>query len=237
MNLSIIVAGGTGTRMNSDVPKQFLEIKNTPILLLTLQKFYEYDANMPIWIVLHKDWWNYWENICEEYKIKFGKDIPTHFLVNGGNTRIQSVKNALSEIDFFLKSKNILPQTALVSIHDAVRPLVSQNIITQNFVIAKEYKSAVTCVSLKDSLRYADEKENYTVNRALYRLIQTPQTFDFQTLYQAYQSDNIEDLTDDASVWEKAGNKVQLVEGHFKNIKITTPEDLDIAEIWIEKAS
>ncbi len=235
MNFAIIVAGGTGTRMQSNIPKQFMLLKNKPILMHTLQNFYDFDQKLPIILVLHKDWWAYWEALVQDEKYNF--QVP-FVLVLGGNTRIQSVQNALEYIKNYLSEENVskenTPQNnTLVAIHDAVRPLVNHDILYKNFLVANEKKSAVTVVTLKDSLRYVEKEHTHALDRSLYRLVQTPQTFDFELLYQAYQNADIADLTDDASVWEKAGNQVYLSEGDFKNIKITTPEDINFAENFL----
>lgn len=228
MLFSIIVAGGIGTRMGGEIPKQFMLLGNKPILMHTLQKFYTFDAKMPIILVLHKDWWDYWENLKSTHIF----EVP-HILVEGGNTRIQSVKNAIDFISKHISQKKGLENGVFVSIHDAVRPFVGVDILQKNFELAFKNKSAVTVISLKDSLRYVEGDNTQALDRSLYRLVQTPQTFDFLMLKNAYNQPNIEGLTDDASVWEKAGHKVYVCEGDYKNIKITTPEDMQIAESFL----
>lgn len=217
---TILVAGGSGSRMQSEIPKQFLLLNGKPILFHTIEKFYQINTN--IVVVLPQKDMDYWEKICQKYNFL----IPIQTIV-GGATRYQSVKNGLTWVA-------TQTQEALVAIHDGVRPLVSDSVILNSFEIASEKGSAIASVTLKDSIREVFEDRSQSVPRTAYRLIQTPQTFRFSEIWQSFErvSDSPE-ITDDASVYEKAGFEVTLIEGNYENIKITTPEDLKIAQAFL----
>jgi 2-C-methyl-D-erythritol 4-phosphate cytidylyltransferase len=218
MNISeyaLIVAGGKGTRIKSKLPKQFLELNGKPILLHTLEAFYRYSDKIQIVLVLPEDDFAIWKDICE--KFHFTRPV---ILQKGGDSRFQSVKNGLDRID----------GPGLVAIHDGVRPLVSEDIIGASFRLAAVHQSAVAAVRLKESIRMTDQDNTKAVDRSRFRLIQTPQTFEIELIKNAYQIKEDASLTDDASVAEKAGHTISLFEGSYENIKITTPEDLIVAE-------
>ncbi len=219
---ALIVAGGKGTRIKTKLPKQFLELKGKPILLHTIEVFYRYSEKIEIILVLPEDDFEIWEGICK--KFNFDKSI---ILQKGGETRFQSVKNGLSKIE----------GPGLVAIHDGVRPLVSEDIIGASFHLAAVHQSAVAAVRLKDSIRMTDQDNTKAVDRSRFRLIQTPQTFDIALIKQAYEMKEDLSLTDDASVAEKSGHVISLFEGSYENIKITTPEDLIIAEALLYSKS
>ena len=214
---AIIVAGGIGNRMNTTIPKQFIEIHDKPILMHTIEKF---DMCDTIILVLPDDQIPFWNELClkKEFNIK-------HQIVGGGKTRFQSVKNGISHIKNF--------ENSLVAIHDGVRPLVSKSIIENTFKIASEKSNAVVCVPLKNSIRKVVGNISHHVDRSEYREIQTPQTFQSQLIIKAYQVNELPIFTDDASVLEHAGHTINLIEGAYNNIKITTPEDLKVAEIYL----
>ncbi len=212
---AIIVAGGIGTRMKSDIPKQFMCLANQPILMHTVKKFYSADNTIKIVVVLARQEWNKWKSLTHSH----GFDIP-HELVAGGDTRFQSVKNALSYVT----------ETGLVAVHDGVRPFVSMAIIRKCFEIAAQKGSAIVTVSIKDSIRKVAEFSNQSVPRQNYRLVQTPQVFRTDIITKAYMQQEEIFFTDDASVVEQAGHTVYLITGDYKNIKITTPEDLLFAK-------
>lgn len=212
---AIIVAGGKGTRIKSKLPKQFLELTGKPILLHTLEAFYRYSENITIVLVLPEDDFVIWNDICK--KFNFTKPI---LLQKGGETRFQSVKNGLEKIT----------GPGLVAIHDGVRPLVSEDIIGASFRLAAVHQSAVAAVRLKESIRMTDQDNTKAMDRSRFRLIQTPQTFSIDLIKQAYQLKEDVTMTDDASVVEKLGHTISLFEGSYENIKITTPEDLIVAE-------
>ena len=212
---ALIVAGGKGTRIKSKVPKQFLNLHGKPVLLHTLEAFYRYSEKINIILVLPEDDFETWKVICETYK--FTNAIS---LQKGGESRFQSVKNGLSKIE----------GEGLVAIHDGVRPLVSEDIIGASFRLAAVHQSAVAAIRLKESIRMTDQDNTKAVDRSRFRLIQTPQTFHVQLIKKAYEIKEDPSLTDDASVAEKSGHIISLFEGSYENIKITTPDDLIVAE-------
>lgn len=217
---SIIVAGGNGTRMQSAVPKQFLEINGVPIIILTLQKFLSIIDNSIV-LVLPKSEFEKWNKISSEHKI----DASRINIVEGGKTRFQSVNNGLL---------SIVSNDAVVAIHDAVRPFIDTNTIEQSFELAIKHKAVVVCVDSKDSIRYVDSNGcNKALDRTKVKIVQTPQTFEINTIRKAYKQPEESFFTDDASVVEHCGQEIHLIEGAFSNIKITTPEDLKIGEILI----
>ena len=205
--------------MESNIPKQFIEVNGKPILMHTIAKFSMCDA---IILVLPKDQIKIWDNLCEKHQFK-----TDHKIVNGGRSRFQSVKKGLE----------IVEGNSLVAIHDGVRPIISENIINTSFEEASSNGSAITSMPLKYSLREISENENSHVDRTLYREIQTPQTFQSTLIKKAYQQEESSLFTDDASVLENDGCEIQLIDGNYKNIKITTPEDLIIAEAYLSSPS
>jgi 2-C-methyl-D-erythritol 4-phosphate cytidylyltransferase len=212
---ALIVAGGKGTRIKSRLPKQFLELNGKPTLLHTLEAFFRYSESISIVLVLPEDDFQIWNDLCKKHQ--FNKPI---ILQKGGESRFQSVKNGLEKID----------GPGLVAIHDGVRPLVSADIIGASFRLAAVHQSAVAAVRLKESIRMTDQDNTKAVDRSRFRLIQTPQTFDVDLIKQAYQLKEDASLTDDASVAERSGHRISLFEGSYENIKITTQEDLIVAE-------
>jgi len=215
----ILVAGGKGLRMGGDVPKQFLEIKGKPILMRTMEQFYEYDPDIRIILVLPEAQIEYWEELCKQYHFS----IPFQ-LVHGGETRYLSVSNGLAAIKV---------DEALVAVHDGVRPFVSINTIADTFVEAEKSGAAVPAIECVDSVRevVGDSEESFAKDRAALRLVQTPQTFRLSILRKAYSLPYTPFFTDDASVVEAVGEKIVLTLGNRENIKITTSFDLKIAEV------
>ena len=169
--------------------------------------------------MLPKDQFSLWDQLCAKYS------FISPQVVKGGQTRFQSVKNGLDAI---------VESEGLVAIHDGVRPFVSRSLIINNFSKAEKQGSALTVVELKDSLRQMIGANSFSLNRTDLRLVQTPQTFGLKKIKEAYTVSFEESFTDDASVFEAAGNDIHLVEGDYNNIKVTTPEDLVIAESLIE---
>jgi len=213
---AIIVAGGSGSRMLSAVPKQFLLLSGIPVLMHTIRAFHQSKFQPQIVLVLPADFHSYWQQLCAEYNF----DIH-HLLVNGGETRFHSVKNAL---DF-------VPANAIVAVQDAVRPLTDIPIIDNSFSHAAEHGNAVVAVKSRDSVRQLKNSLSISLVRDEIYLVQTPQTFQSAQLKKAYeQSFNVK-FTDDASVVEETGVAINLIEGSYRNIKITFPEDIAIAEI------
>lgn len=217
----IIVAGGSGQRMGTEVPKQFLCIKNRPILMHTIEAFYNYDTLIHIIVVLPSFYHEYWTQLCEKFNFKI-----FHSVVNGGENRFSSVKNGLTMV----KNSN-----SLIAVHDAVRPLISQKVLHKAFIKASEKGNAVVAIPSKDSVRIqAPNQVSKSINRSWIYLIQTPQIFYYQQLKDAYLQAFSEDFTDDASVVEKLGYPIFLVDGEQRNFKITFLEDLKIAEDLME---
>jgi len=219
---ALIVAGGKGTRIKSNLPKQFIELNGKPVLLHTLEAFYNYSGEISVVLVLPEEDFKIWGVICK--KFNFTKPV---ILQKGGETRFQSVKNGLDKIE----------GDGLVAIHDGVRPLVSADLIGASFRLAAVQGSAIASVRLKESIRMTDQDNTTAVDRSKFRLIQTPQTFDVQLIKKAYQMKEDMSLTDDASVAEKAGHKISLFEGRYENIKITTAEDLIVVETLLKSIS
>lgn len=218
---AVIVAGGKGTRIKSHLPKQFLELNGLPVLMHTINAFFRYSSEMTVILVLPEDDFALWEKLCAKHK--FHK--PSLILQKGGDTRFQSVKKGLEKIQ----------GEGLVAIHDGVRPLVSEDIIGASFRLAAVHKSAVAAVRLKDSIRIVDQDTTKAMDRSRFRLIQTPQTFDVQLIKKAYEIKEDPTLTDDASVAERSGHAISLFEGRYENLKITTEEDLAVAEALLKR--
>lgn len=219
MEYAIIVAGGSGMRMQSTTPKQFIVIGGLPILMHTINAFYHYSESINIILVIPEDQFELWNKLVEVHQF----NIPCQ-LVKGGNTRFESVKNGLDEIN----------NDGLVAVHDGVRPFVSTQIIRNCFASAQKFGSGIAAVSPKDSIRKLNKEGNCNVDRADYRLMQTPQIFAVDKIKQSYLSAKSNKFTDDASVVESSGHQIHLVEGDYKNIKITTPEDIKIAQALLE---
>lgn len=207
--------------MGGQVPKQFLPLKGKPVLVHTLEKFLDI-SGCEIIVALSEEGFAYWEPIAREYL----PDAPLT-LVTGGETRFQSVKNALAAIEG--------DGDALVAIHDGVRPFIRLNILLNSFVAAERFGAVVTYVDSKDSVRLAEDGGNRALDRRNVKLIQTPQTFRLSVLRQAFDVPYDEHFTDDASVVESSGQAIHLIEGDYANIKITTPEDLALGEIILSK--
>ena len=214
----IIVAGGRGLRMGGDIPKQFMLLEDRPVLMHTIQAFYDYDPKMHIVLVLPYEQIAYWENLRTDY----GFSIP-HRIVSGGETRFHSVKNGLSLI---IKQLNE-DANVLIGVHDGVRPLVDIKLITRVYEQADAKNAAYPVIPVIDSMR----KFTDSVDRSQYFLVQTPQVFKANILIEAYKQDYKAEFTDDVSVVEVLGICCPAtVEGSRENIKITTPVDLVIAQ-------
>ncbi|AFD07149.1 2-C-methyl-D-erythritol 4-phosphate cytidylyltransferase [Solitalea canadensis] len=212
---AIIVAGGTGSRMGAQVPKQFLELKGLPILMHSIKAFYQWPLVPKIILVMHPDYHEHWKKLCDEHKF-----TTPHTLISGGKTRFESVKNGLS----------VISSPGIVAVHDAVRPLADHEFITRLFQQAQQNGNAIPAVKCRDSIRKVENGVSVSLNREHYYLVQTPQCFTTELLLQAYEQPFREEFTDDASVVEAMGTKILLAEGEYKNIKITYPEDLIFAE-------
>ncbi|QPH39725.1 2-C-methyl-D-erythritol 4-phosphate cytidylyltransferase [Pedobacter endophyticus] len=218
-NYAIIVAGGSGNRMQTETPKQFLLLKDLPVLMHTLRAFAQSNAQPRILLVINKDQQQYWRRLCEEFNFR----IP-HEIIDGGSTRFYSVKNALETIG----------DECLVAIHDAVRPLVSKELIDKCFEHAERRGNVIAAVQSSDSVRLLKDNITSALKRDEIYLVQTPQTFSLAILRTAYQQDFEAHFTDDASVVEAAGYEINIVEGERNNIKITYPIDLELAELLLK---
>lgn len=219
MDYAVIVAGGKGLRMGASIPKQFLPVNGLPILMLTIKRFREYDGSLRIILVLPKEQHEYWNELCKNYHF-----TDAYAVVEGGETRFHSVRNGLAAIPDDTQG--------VVGIHDGVRPFPSVEVIRACYETARTAKAVIPVVPVVETVRHiVAGGKTKTVDRADYRLVQTPQTFDIQMLKQAYAQPYRDCFTDDASVVESAGHEVTLIEGNRENIKITTPFDLRIARI------
>lgn len=218
-NHVIIVAGGSGSRMNQALPKQFTLIHKVPVLVYTIRAFLLFDSSIHIVLVLPQSHLDTWEAIRNEYL----GNVPIEVVI-GGSTRYQSVENGLSRIT-----------EGLVAIHDAVRPCVSQQCISATFHSANLHGSGIPCVALKDSIREVSHGMSKTVDRERFQTVQTPQTFRVEDIKKAFSQTEQSFFTDDASVYEYVlGEEVRLVLGDYQNIKITTKEDLEIASLFLK---
>ncbi|MDD4108726.1 MAG: 2-C-methyl-D-erythritol 4-phosphate cytidylyltransferase [Prolixibacteraceae bacterium] len=210
----LIVAGGNGSRMNMPVPKQFLILEGLPLLMHTINTFISYAPEIRIILVLPEDQISYWKNLC----ISFNFSV-NHEIVIGGSTRFHSVKNGLHHIN----------SEGVVFIHDGVRPLVSKATIDNCYNTAVEKGNALPVIQTSESIRKILKNGSRAVDRNNYCLVQTPQTFYTGLIKKAYDQDFSKKFTDDASVLESMGIKINLVNGNRENIKITYPEDIVIA--------
>jgi len=227
MDYIIIVAGGKGLRMGSDIPKQFLPIGNKPVLMRTLERFREYSAELKIILVLPEAQQDYWRQLCAQYHFEV-----SYQLANGGQTRFHSVQNGLA----------LIPDDAqgVVGVHDGVRPFPAIEVIRNCYETARNTGAVIPVIPVVETVRHLEKETNgtervksQTVPRGEYRLVQTPQTFDIQLLKAANRQPYDEGFTDDASVVERYGHDITLVEGNRENIKITTPYDMKIAEVLV----
>lgn len=220
----IIVSGGTGSRMDNSVPKQFLELNRTPLLMHTIRAFNANDIH--IVLVQNDAYADTWASLCTKHQF----DVA-HSLVAGGATRFHSVKNGLK----FIVANETDLDAVLIAVHDGARPLVSREIIDHSFQEVIEKKAVVPAIESRDSLRIISDDSglNNALKREKVRLVQTPQTFFADILNDAYASDYSAEFTDDASVVEKSGYPIHLIEGDIRNIKITYPIDIAIAELWM----
>lgn len=207
--------------MNSAVPKQFLKVKGTPIILLTMRAFIEALPGVEIVLVMHHDFVEMWREIAEEFEFNYPVKITS-----GGEERFHSVANGIAQLE---------SNSGLVGVHDAVRPFVSEKTIQRCFLAAEEHGASIPVVTLVDSLRKVHGSSSIAEDRSAYRLVQTPQCFQLDVLKRAYEQPFSELFTDDATVVESLGESIHLVEGNRENIKITTPDDLVFAQAWLNQ--
>ena len=210
-NTIIITAGGTGKRMGGDIPKQFLLLGETPILMQTIARFYTFDATAQLLVTLPEEWKTYWQELCDKHQFT----IP-HTLISGGKERFHSIQLALQHAT-----------GKFVAVHDGVRPNVSQETIQRCFASARNTGSGIPVLEVTESLRQLlPDGTSKAVVRSNFRSVQTPQVFERSLLETAYKSPFHIGITDDASLVEEAGFTISLVEGNVENIKITTRGDL-----------
>jgi len=218
--IAIIVAGGTGARMNAGLPKQFLLLGGKPLLMHSIEAFYRAFADISLVIVLPAGQFTSWQKLCDQHSFM----LP-HQLVAGGETRFHSVKNALS----------VIGNEGLVAIHDGARPLVSESLILMAFLTAGQLGNCIPVINLNESVRILSGDTNRMVDRKDYRVVQTPQVFHADTIKRAYEQEFRESFTDDATVAESFGETIHLIDGDPVNLKITHPYDLVAAEVLLEK--
>jgi 2-C-methyl-D-erythritol 4-phosphate cytidylyltransferase len=218
---AIIVAGGSGNRMNNSIPKQFLLLNGKPVIMHSIEVFYNCPQKPEIIVVLGHDLHHDWNKLCAEFDFR----IP-HILINSGTERFHSVKNALLSINV----------DGIVAIHDAARPLVSASVVKTSFEVALAKGNSVVGILPVDSIRQVSiDGSSRALDRSELRLVQTPQTFKVSDLQAAYNVKYKSGFTDDASVMESYGIKINVIEGNRENIKITYPNDLEIASILMYK--
>ena len=213
---ALIVAGGQGLRLGAEIPKQFIFLNGRPLLFYTLEKFH--DIVDEIILVLPNAHISYFLELCEKDQFQHRSVIT-----NGGVNRMESVQNGLAAIN----------EECIVAIHDAVRPFASKTLITDLLAAAAEFGNAIPVIPIMESMRFRDKDTNYTVDRTNYVSVQTPQCFDCKKIKEAYQKFGNQTFTDDAGIFEKAGNLIHLSLGETTNIKITYPEDIKFAESLI----
>ena len=216
---AIIVAAGSGSRMGGDIPKQFISVGGKPLLRHTIEKFLSLSFPVGIIVVVNQEKKEYWKKYCQENELMDRYAIPS-----GGITRFHSVQNAL----------DYLPDDSVVAVHDGVRPFVTTEVLERMFAAGEEMGNAIPALAPVETVREVSGPESYILKRDDIRLIQTPQVFRSEVIKAAYKRPYDPAFTDDASVVEAAGFRINLVEGLRYNIKITTPEDLEIAKLWLE---
>ncbi|WP_419801132.1 2-C-methyl-D-erythritol 4-phosphate cytidylyltransferase [Mucilaginibacter sp.] len=220
---AIIVAGGSGLRMQTETPKQFLLLNGKPVIMHTILAFFASPQKPEILVVLKEQYFGLWEVLCEQYSFNL-----KHRLVAGGSTRFHSVKEAL----------DLIAEESVVAIHDAVRPLIDPETISEAYLLALQKGNAVVAVPSKDSVRLQKIGGfSQSLNRSEIFLVQTPQTFQSKIIKKAYEQPYNEHFTDDASVAERDGAQINLLAGNQDNFKITFPADLRLAEIILNEKS
>lgn len=221
--VAIIVAGGSGTRFGAQLPKQFLELGGKPILMRTIEAF-GVSGSFDVIVTLPEGQIELWHDLCGRY----GFAVP-HRVVPGGETRWHSVKNAIDSV-------GDIADVDIIAVHDGVRPLASPALIDRILESARQDGAAIPVVMLNDSVRQVVGETSHSLDRSTLRAVQTPQAFDAQLLLEAYTQPFDPTFTDDASVVERLGHSVTLVEGEAANLKITRPMDLALAEYLLSHA-
>ncbi|MBC7567483.1 MAG: 2-C-methyl-D-erythritol 4-phosphate cytidylyltransferase [Pedobacter sp.] len=218
---AVIVAGGSGNRMNNSIPKQFLLLAGRPVIMHAIEVFYNCPQKPEIIVVLGQELHKHWLDLCKEYKF-----VIPHILANSGLHRFDSVKSGLAKIN----------RDGIVAVHDAARPLISPSVVKTSYEVALEKGNCVVGIPPVDSVRTTNpDGLTSALNRGQLKLVQTPQTFWVNELKKAYEVEFKVQFTDDASVMEHYGLNINIIEGNRENIKITYPEDLDIASVLFNK--
>jgi 2-C-methyl-D-erythritol 4-phosphate cytidylyltransferase len=218
-NYIIFTAGGSGKRMQSEIPKQFIPVAEKPLLMWAVESFEAVIPDLNKLIVIPENHIALWKDLCRQFNFK-----TEHQVVSGGQTRFHSVKNAVE----------IIKGDGLTGVHDGVRPFPSEGTILKAYQAAEKYGAAVPCVDSTDSLRQVKAGESHIIDRSEIKRIQTPQVFHTKLLKKAYQQEYQDTFTDDASVVESLGTKIRLTEGNEENIKVTRKMDLRIAVMLAE---
>ncbi len=218
----VIVAGGSGKRMGAEVPKQFLELAGRPVLMHTIERFKTFDESIEIITVLPENQLRHWLELQKQYSFTILQTI-----VKGGSTRFHSVRNGLKFVNV----------PGIVAIHDGVRPFVSIDTIRRCFSTAEKLGNAIPSISPIESLRIVTESGSHPVDRFHVKQIQTPQVFSADLIKKAYLQEYKPEYSDDATVLESTGVRINLIEGNRENIKITNPEDLIISKALLETIS
>lgn len=219
-NYAIIVAGGSGTRMGTTVPKQFISVNGLPVLMHTLLAFFNSQSKPHLILALPAGFHDYWHQLCSSHNFNID-----HTLVIGGETRFHSVKCAFN---------NITAANSVIAVHDAVRPLINTALVDAAYNQATKKGNAIVAVKSRDSIRQVKDGVSVSLKRDEIYLVQTPQVFQYNQLKAAYEQNYSDLFTDDASVVEAAGFDIHLLEGDNQNIKITFPEDIAIAELILK---
>ncbi|MBR2168798.1 MAG: 2-C-methyl-D-erythritol 4-phosphate cytidylyltransferase [Alistipes sp.] len=214
----IIVAGGSGRRMGSSLPKQFMLLSNEPILARSINRIHEALPKAEIVVVLPEAHVAMWQNLAARF------DVAAHKIALGGSERFHSVKNGIAALS---------DEVSIIAVHDGVRPLASKKLIIKLILEAEKCDAVIPAIAPPDSYRIVEDNASRIIDRSKLRIIQTPQVFNADALRRAYEQEFSPAFTDDASVAEAAGYAITLCEGGRENIKITTPADIIIAEAII----
>ncbi len=219
---ALIVAAGSGSRMGSEIPKQFMLLQGIPLFMHAAHVFLNMDENFEIILLIP-------QNLNHDLNVFLKNAIGSNPIkvVAGGHSRFETVKIGLQYI----------PNDSMVFIHDAVRPFINRLLIQSLSNTAKAHGCAIPAIDLTDSIRYVDEQKNVMVERKFYKAVQTPQVFLSKGIKEAYHAAPHSDFTDDASVYENNGSQIFLCEGLKENIKITFQEDFAWAEFRLSKKS
>ncbi|WP_343566360.1 2-C-methyl-D-erythritol 4-phosphate cytidylyltransferase [Sphingobacterium sp.] len=224
MNFVIIVAAGTGNRMNSNLPKQFLDLNGLPIVMHTINRFCQSETISEVILVISEPMESFWTELCLKHQF----DRPIH-IAFGGQTRFESVRNG---IDYIQQNFDIGPKD-YIAVHDGARPIITEALIKKAFQGAYDHQAIVLAQKSIESVRMGDNTSNSAVDRNHTWLVQTPQVFHGELLLKSYQQAEDPLFTDDASVVEKMGKRIAIIEGDSRNIKITYPQDLQIAQFYL----